>query len=307
MNKSYVSLANTVNGKKKALCIGINYFGKNYELKGCINDATNMRSFLRTFFGYGEDDIVMLTDDQSDPQAIPTRENILHEMGLLVKDAQPGDLFFFHYSGHGDQKVDDDLDEADGYDESICPVDWEENGYIMDDEMNSIMISSLPSGCHFTAIFDSCHSGTALDLSYTIRPQEDVASGVKVPDSADIVEAAVGSAEGVGARRLVRKNRKRRVTVSNGADKTLRPAKSIAADCICWSGCKDSQLSNEMVKDAIVTGAMSNAFIAALSANPHQTYRQLLQDLKQVLGTKYCQEPQLSSSHPIDASNPLVC
>lgn len=29
------------------------------------------------FFGYGEDDIVMLTDDQSDPQAIPTRENIV--------------------------------------------------------------------------------------------------------------------------------------------------------------------------------------------------------------------------------------
>lgn len=50
MNKSYVSLANTVNGKKKALCIGINYFGKSYELKGCINDARNMRSFLRSAY-----------------------------------------------------------------------------------------------------------------------------------------------------------------------------------------------------------------------------------------------------------------
>lgn len=48
MNKSYVSLAKAVKGKKKALCIGVNYFGKSYELKGCINDATNMRSFLRS-------------------------------------------------------------------------------------------------------------------------------------------------------------------------------------------------------------------------------------------------------------------
>lgn len=33
--------------KKKALCIGINYLGNKYhELKGCINDAKNMRRFL---------------------------------------------------------------------------------------------------------------------------------------------------------------------------------------------------------------------------------------------------------------------
>ncbi|EIM91224.1 peptidase C14, partial [Stereum hirsutum FP-91666 SS1] len=297
------------NGKKKALCIGINYlqyFGKSYELKGCINDARNMRSFLRSGHGTKKEHISQRVLPDHNRKKTGSAPRILHEMGLLVKDAQPGDLFFFHYSGHGDQKADTDLDEADGYDESICPVDWEESGYIMDDEMNSIMISSLPSGCHFTAIFDSCHSGTALDLSYTIRPQEDTGSDVKIPGPTDIMEATAASAEGVGARRLARKNGKRRVTVSDGAEKTLRPAKSIVADCICWSGCKDSQLSNEMVKDAIVTGAMSNAFITALSANPHQSYRQLLQDLKQVLGTKYCQEPQLSSSHPI-VSLFLVC
>ena len=33
-------------GKKKALCIGINYTGQNGELRGCINDANNMKSFL---------------------------------------------------------------------------------------------------------------------------------------------------------------------------------------------------------------------------------------------------------------------
>lgn len=33
-------------GRKKALCIGINYFGQNGELRGCINDAKNMKAFL---------------------------------------------------------------------------------------------------------------------------------------------------------------------------------------------------------------------------------------------------------------------
>lgn len=38
-------------------------------------------------------------------------------MRWLVKDAQPNDSLFFHYSGHGGQTKDLDGDEADGYDE----------------------------------------------------------------------------------------------------------------------------------------------------------------------------------------------
>jgi len=34
------------NGKKKALCIGINYIGQKNELSGCINDANNIQRFL---------------------------------------------------------------------------------------------------------------------------------------------------------------------------------------------------------------------------------------------------------------------
>ncbi|KAH9487448.1 Metacaspase-1B [Psilocybe cubensis] len=33
-------------GRKKALCIGINYRGQPNELRGCINDAKNVRNFL---------------------------------------------------------------------------------------------------------------------------------------------------------------------------------------------------------------------------------------------------------------------
>jgi metacaspase-1 len=34
------------NGRKKALCIGINYRGQRNELRGCINDAKAVREFL---------------------------------------------------------------------------------------------------------------------------------------------------------------------------------------------------------------------------------------------------------------------
>ena len=47
------------------------------------------------------------------------------------------------------------------------------------------------------------------------------------------------------------------------------------------------------------TGAMSHAFIAALSKNPHQSYQQLLQSIRRELEGKYSQKPQLSCSHPL--------
>jgi len=69
---------------------------------------------------------------------------------------------FFHYSGHGGQTKDLNGDEADGYDEVIYPVDFKRAGHIVDDYMHDIMVKPLPHGCRLTAIFDSCHSGSAL-------------------------------------------------------------------------------------------------------------------------------------------------
>jgi len=44
---------------------------------------------------------------------------------------------------------------------------------------------------------------------------------------------------------------------------------------------------------------MSHAFIAALKKNPHQSYQQLLQNIRIELQGKYQQKPQLSCSHPL--------
>ena len=86
-------------GRRKALLIGINYFGQKGQLRGCINDVKNMSTYLNGNFGYAREDMVILTDDQQNPMSQPTKQNILRAMHWLVKDAKPNDSLFFHYSG----------------------------------------------------------------------------------------------------------------------------------------------------------------------------------------------------------------
>lgn len=86
-------------GKRKALLIGINYFNQKGQLRGCINDVKNVSTYLNQNFGYAREDMVILTDDQQNPMSQPTKANILRAMHWLVKDAQPNDSLFFHYSG----------------------------------------------------------------------------------------------------------------------------------------------------------------------------------------------------------------
>ena len=86
-------------GNRKALLIGINYFGQRGQLRGCINDVKNMSIYLNNHFNYRREDMVILTDDQQNPMSQPTKQNIIRAMHWLVKDARPNDSLFFHYSG----------------------------------------------------------------------------------------------------------------------------------------------------------------------------------------------------------------
>lgn len=154
-------------GKRKALLIGINYQGTSNALRGCWNDVHNMANFIHRFGGYQHDDMVILTDETgANHKSVPTRENICAAMHWLVANAQPGDALFFHYSGHGGQEAAVEGDEEDGYNETILPLDFQQTGQMADDELHARLVRPLPVGCRLTALFDSCHSGTALDLPY---------------------------------------------------------------------------------------------------------------------------------------------
>ncbi|XP_054778769.1 metacaspase-3-like isoform X3 [Prosopis cineraria] len=158
-------------GSKRALLCGICYHRRSYRLKGSMNDVKFMRYFLINQFGFPGDSILMLTDDKEEknPLKIPTKKNIQTAMRWLVEGCRPGDSLVFHFSGHGTQEVDNNMDEIDGYDEALLPVDYEINGMILDDEINARIVRPLPHGAKLHAIIDACHSGTILDLPFVCK------------------------------------------------------------------------------------------------------------------------------------------
>lgn len=232
-------------GRRRALLIGINYFGQPNALKGCINDVTNMSTFLHERFGYRREDMVILTDDQRNPMSVPTKANILRAMQWLVRDAQPHDSLFVHFSGHGGRTPDLDGDEDDGYDDVIYPLDYRTAGHIVDDDMHAIMVRPLRPGVRLTAIFDSCHSGTALDLPYIYSTQGILKEPNLAKEAAQDLFSAISS-YGQGDLSSVASTAigffKKAANGGQARERTLQ-TKTSPADVVMFSGSKDTQTS----------------------------------------------------------------
>jgi metacaspase-1 len=148
---------NSPNNKITALIIGINYNSTLYQLNGCINDAENMQKYCNSS---GFKNTVLLTDNTS---IKPTKQNIIKEFKKLLNNSDAGDLLVFSFSGHGSYIRDNNGDENDGRDEMIIPIDFQP---ILDDEFRNIIQTNLKKDVTLFALFDSCHSGTVLDLKY---------------------------------------------------------------------------------------------------------------------------------------------
>lgn len=193
--------------RSKALIIGISYQKPNAppssnrweELDGTVDDAERMRSFLRNKLHYNE--VVAITDKTNSAEV--SRRNILAKLNWLVEGAREGDILFLHYSGHGWQRPTRRRTEEDGLDETIVPADcpcpakrqsvdetipechlncscapddprcWQSayRGMIRDNELRDILVKPLVQGVRLVTLFDSCHSGSILDLRYHYLPR----------------------------------------------------------------------------------------------------------------------------------------
>ncbi|KAI0594080.1 caspase domain-containing protein [Biscogniauxia sp. FL1348] len=291
-------------GKRKALLIGINYFNQQGELKGCINDTKNLSTFLIENYNYKRQDMIILTDDQQDPVLQPTKANILRAMEWLVSGARPNDALFLHYSGHGGQTEDEDGDEEDGSDEVIYPVDYKQAGHIVDDQLHQVVVKPLQAGVRLTAVFDSCHSGSVLDLPYIYSTKGVLKEPNLAAEAGQGLLSAVSayaSGDTAGVAKAILGFAKTAYRGDDGYKKTME-TKTSPADVIMWSGSKDDQTSADATIASQATGAMSWAFITALKQDPKQSYVELLNSIRDVLQTKYTQKPQLSCSHPLDTN-----
>ncbi|KAK4521988.1 uncharacterized protein ATC70_004527 [Mucor velutinosus] len=300
-------------GKKRALLIGINYIGTSNELNGCINDVANIKDFITTLYGFKEEDMVILTDDREEEKFRPTRNNIIAAMQWLVKDAEPDDSFFFHYSGHGGRVYDAHSDEDDSFDETIYPLDFQEfegeSGQLRDDDMHDLLVKPLPPKCRLTCIFDSCHSGTVLDLPFVYSTRGEIKEQNLFKHAGQgIFSAGIAYARGDkdGALSSIMSLGKQLMEARNVSDRARRKNTS-QADVIMFSGCKDDQTSADATEAGKATGAMSYAFTTTLRKNPNQSYQELLNSVRDILRDKYSQRPQMSSSHPIDVNLEFQC
>jgi len=147
----------STNKNKKALLIGINYTRTPDELNGCINDANAIKERISN---KGFNNITLMTDLTSKKA---TKSNILEEFKTLLANSQEGDLLFFLYSGHGTYLIDKNNDETTGYDQCIVPCDL---NIITDDELKTLIQTYLKPNVTLFAMFDSCFSGSVLDLKY---------------------------------------------------------------------------------------------------------------------------------------------
>ena len=152
---------------KRALLIGINYTNNtSIQLNGCINDIINMRNMLIDAYDYNAANIMMLRDDTTKINYQPTRVNIITNLKNLVAQSTAQDELWIHYSGHGSQLQDRNGDETGKLDSILVPVDYASSGYILDDEILSI-IKNIK--CRAILLFDACHSGTMCDLPWTLE------------------------------------------------------------------------------------------------------------------------------------------
>ncbi len=155
---------------KLALVMGLEYTGTRNYLPGCINDANAVKQLLLSN-GYKENDIVMMTDREKGAN-YPTKKNIIKQLKSLVHNANKSRAgrIWISYSGHGGSTRDRGRDERDRKDETIFALDEKD---VLDDQINRIL-RKVNKRCKVFGLFDSCHSGSVCDLSYSYRYTDDL-------------------------------------------------------------------------------------------------------------------------------------
>ncbi|KAI8867518.1 peptidase C14 [Ramicandelaber brevisporus] len=275
-------------GRKRAVLIGCNYINSSCgQLTGCDTDVDIMKAMLMEYYGYKEDDIICMRDvgTSKDDPTYPSGDNIIKTLCRVVAESKAHDSITVTFSGHGGSITDQDGDDDSGQDQTICPADTDENGVIVDDTLNEILVQELPRGVRLTALFDSCRSGTVCDLPITYH--------------------------------VTGKYKKLKVQAEklNGSDESVKFVDSGLqfkghkySDVIQFSGCQDDELSQvDYSTNEYPAGALTRAFARiVVETKGNVSYIEMMRKLRSELYTSdFKQTPQMSTSRKFDLTQPL--
>lgn len=155
---------------KRALIVAIGNYPANsgWETINSVNDLPLLKNALlkQNFLPANIRELV---------DSAATKKGIENALLQLVDAARPGDVVVIHFSSHGEQIEDDNInEEADGLDETIVPFDAKYAddpklsnklmaGYFRDDAFGEIITrlrNKLGSKGDILVSIDACHSGT---------------------------------------------------------------------------------------------------------------------------------------------------
>ena len=166
-----------------ALIIGISdyqNFGEEIggDLPGAVNDAIAFRDVAISRFGVPPSNVRLVLDGEA------TRARIESEFTeWLPSVVGPRDVVWIFFAGHGSQVWDEDGDEADGLEETICPTDVSRGSADMDivDDDVALWLNGIPAA-EVVVFWDKCHAESstrsvtpfALPRALDRTPEEDL-------------------------------------------------------------------------------------------------------------------------------------
>ena len=143
-----------------ALLVGIDdYPGSRSDLRGPVNDVALMADVLTERFGFADEDILTLTDEQA------TRANIANGIARHLGQAGPNGMAVFFFSGHGTQIGSNigigppiDPEPRGRGDEALVVHGYNRESSILLDEELGFLIESVDAGRSLVVV-DACYSG----------------------------------------------------------------------------------------------------------------------------------------------------
>jgi hypothetical protein len=165
--------------KHHALLIGINFYPER-PLQGCVRDVEMIKKYLYSkripvqvamFTATAPSDPALLGPIE-DPEVWPTYENVTASLEKITSNANPGDFFYLHYSGHGTRIEASSIYSNKTTGDLALDLLEEGNGnkirYLRGLELAFFIKNMVTKGLVVTLILDCCFSGSVLrhdDLS----------------------------------------------------------------------------------------------------------------------------------------------